>query len=244
MAAIINALLTASGLAYALFAAGLLAAIRPAWRRISWALLAASGAVTIIFSSGMVATSLMSPLEYEFPAVNELDRDAGIKHIVVLTGYAADDADMPVTARLNYSSAYRVMMALQLAQQCRDCDVVISGKPMSARVTRDALVSMGFPSAKVTLETASATTAQSAANLRPMLGDRPFLLVTSAGHLTRSISSMRAHGLAPMAVPTDYQGPKEWQRAELRPAPSWLVTSDLAIHEYIGRIWYRLRGAA
>jgi uncharacterized SAM-binding protein YcdF (DUF218 family) len=242
MASIIGAVLVPSGLAYVLFVLGLLAYLRERWRRVSWGLLAASGAITLICSSGAVATALMSPLEYEHPAVHDIRAYPDIDHIVVLTGYAADDPSMPLTGRLHYSSAFRVMMALELHRQCAACDVIVSGNPATATVMGEALVSLGLPRERLVLETASENTAASAANLRPMLLE-PFFLITSAGHLRRSVAVFEAQGLDPIAVPTDYQGPKGWRNAELRPSPQSLFAADLAMHEYIGWVWYHLNGA-
>lgn len=242
MAAIIGALLAPSSLAYSLFVLGLLTGFKTQWRRLSWGLLAASGAVTLVCSSGIVATALTSPLEYEHPAVHDAYSHTNVKHIVVLTGYAADDADMPLTGRLHYASAYRVMMALQLQQQCADCNVIVSGGPVTTKVMGEALIALGLPKERLVLETESRTTADSAKNLEPLLKE-PFFLVTSAGHLRRSLAVLEKRGLRPIPVPTDYQGPKDWHNAELRPSPQSMVASDLAMHEYIGWAWYRLKGA-
>jgi uncharacterized SAM-binding protein YcdF (DUF218 family) len=240
MASIIGALLVPSGLASVLFILGLLAASR--WRRLSWGLLAASGAITLVCSSGVVATALISPLEYEYPAVHDARGYPEIDHIVVLTGYAADDPDMPLTGRLHYGSAFRVMMALELHKQCTACDVIVSGGQTTATVMGEALVRLGLPRERLILETASKNTAASAMNLRPMLLE-PFFLITSAGHLRRSMAVLQAQGLHPIPVPTDYQGPKDWRDAEVRPSPQSLFAADLAMHEYIGFLWYRLKGA-
>jgi uncharacterized SAM-binding protein YcdF (DUF218 family) len=242
MASIIGTLLVPSGLAYVLFILGLLTYFHSRWRRLSWGLLASSGAITLICSSGAVASALMSPLEYEHPALHDIRAYPNIDFIVVLTGYAADDPDMPLTGRLNDSSAFRVMMALELRRQCSACNVIVSGDPTTATAMGEALVSLGLPRERLILETASKNTAASAANLRPMLLE-PFFLITSAGHLRRSIAVLEAQGLEPIPVPTDYQGPKDWRKAELRPSPQSLFASDLAMHEYIGWLWYRLKGA-
>jgi uncharacterized SAM-binding protein YcdF (DUF218 family) len=241
MASIIGALLVPSGLAYLLFVLGLLAYLRERWRRLSWGLLAASGAITLVCSSGVVATALMSPLEYEHPAVHDTRVYPNIDHIVVLTGYAADDPQMPLTGRLHYASGFRVMMALALQEECAACDVVVSGDPTTAKVMGEALISLGLPKGRLILETASKNTAASAMNLKPLLNEQ-FFLITSAGHMRRSLAVFKARGLEPIPVPTDYQGPKDWRNAELRPSPQSLFATDLAMHEYIGWLWYRLKG--
>src|SRR5688500_16617405 len=100
-----------SNLALMLFGLGLLAAFWIRTRRFSPWLLAASGLVALVFSSGMVAAALMSPLEYAYPAIHDGRSHPEARHIVVLTAYAADDKDMPLSSRLSASGAYRVLMA-------------------------------------------------------------------------------------------------------------------------------------
>jgi len=241
MASILGALLAPSGLAYSLFVLGLLICFKAQWRRLSWGLLAAAGAINVVCSSGMVAAALLGPLEYEYPAVHDARSRPDVKHIVVLTGYASDDPNMPVTGRLNPSSAFRVMLALQLQRQCAACDVIVSGGPETTKVTGDALLALGLPQDRLVLETASKNTAASALNLRPLL-NQPFFLVTSGGHLRRSLAVLEKQGLQPIPAPTDYQGPKDWRTGELRPSPLSLFATDLAVHEYIGRLWYGLKG--
>jgi uncharacterized SAM-binding protein YcdF (DUF218 family) len=232
-----------SGVALMLFALGLLAYLFARTRRYSWWMLAASGAVTVIFSSGMTAAALMSPLEYEYPAVHDAAKYPRATHIVVLTGWAADDPAMPLTGRLGTSAAYRVLMTLELYRDRPDCDVIVSGDPTTARIMGEALVKLGVPANKLRLEDASFTTAESAAKLRPLLGRDEFFLVTSAGHLPRSLAALARKGLTAIPVPTDHQLPRDWRRAQARPSPSTLTIADLAVHEYLGRWWYRMRGA-
>jgi uncharacterized SAM-binding protein YcdF (DUF218 family) len=233
-----------SSVAYLLFAAGLIAAV---WRRtrvVSWCLLATSGLTYTVFSSGAVAAALMSPLEYEHPLVRDPLRYPEARHIVVLSAYAANDPLMPPTGRLGVSSAFRVMLALELHRARPDCDVIVSGDPKSVRVIGEALVSLGLPADKLRLENNSHTTAESAVNLKSMLKNERFFLVTSAGHLPRSLGVLRKQGLTgAIPAPTDYQLPKNWWEADRRPTPSSLAVSDLALHERIGLIWYRLKGA-
>jgi uncharacterized SAM-binding protein YcdF (DUF218 family) len=240
---ILGDLVVPSGIAYALFALGLLAAIWRRTRPASWPLLAASGCVTLLFSSGMVAAALMSPLEYGHPTLHDPQSAPQARHIVVLTGWATDDADMPLTGRMGSSAAYRVLLALELFEARPDCDVIVSGDLTTANIMGEALVKLGVPAQKLRLETGSRSTADSAAHLAPIVGRDGFFLVTSAGHLPRSIEAMRRHGLTAIAAPTDHKMSKDWRRAELGPAPGSLAVSDLAIHEYLGIVWYRLRAA-
>lgn len=233
-----------SGFAYLLMTTGLISRFIRPLQKLSWPLLAAGAMVTLTFSSGKVASALMSPLEYEWPAVLDARTQKDARHIVILTGWASDDVNWPLSGRLNTSSAYRVLMALELFHQRPELDLIVSGTATTARIMAEVLEAAGVPAEKIRLEDKSLSTAESAEFLAPMVGQAPFLLVTSAGHLRRSMAAMHKQGLAPVAVPTDHKLPRDWRRAELRPRPDTLGVSDLAVHEYLGLIWYRLRDRA
>ena len=208
----------------------------------SWWLLAASALATIVFSSGMVAAALMAPLEYSHPAMLNPRAYPAARHIVVLTAYAADDALMPLSDRMNSSSAFRVLMAFELYRERPDCDVIVSGSATAARIMGDVLVELGVPNNVLRLEDNSVSTAESAAHLKAMLGRDEFFLVTSGGHMPRSLDVIQRQGLFAIPAPTDHQLPRDWTRARWQPAPGSLAVSDLAIHEHLGRLWYKLRG--
>jgi uncharacterized SAM-binding protein YcdF (DUF218 family) len=231
-----------SGLAYLLMTTGLISRLIRPLHKLSWPLLATGAVITLVFSCGKVASALMSPLEYRWPPVTDARTQQDAQHIVVLTGWASDDADWPLSGRLNISSAYRVLMALELWEQRPELDLIVSGTASTARIMAEVIKATGVPADKVRIEDKSLSTAESAAFLKPFVGEAPFFLVTSAGHLPRSMAAMHKQGLAPVPAPTDHKLPRDWRRAELQPRPDTLGIADLAIHEYLGMLWYRLRG--
>jgi uncharacterized SAM-binding protein YcdF (DUF218 family) len=105
----------------------------------------------------------------------------------------------------------------------------------------DQLRQLGIPTERMVLDAASATTAQSASNLATIVGGGPVLLVTSAGHMARSVEALQRHGIQAVPVPTDYQLPQSWRQASWGPGALHLYASDLAMHERVGRLWYRIR---
>ncbi|MDY6949643.1 MAG: YdcF family protein, partial [Pseudomonadota bacterium] len=209
-----------SGAAYLLFVLGLLTYVWRRTRRASWWLLAASGAATLIFSSGLTAAFLMSPLESANATVRDAREFPDARKIVVLTGWAAEDANMPLSTRLNPSAAYRVLMALELFHDRPDCEVIVSGDRTTADVMGAVLVKLGVPASQIAIDGRSLTTADSAVNLRPLVGDDAFFLVTSAGHLPRALAVVEKQRLHAIPVATDHQSPRHWQQAEPRPRPS------------------------
>ena len=240
--ALLTTLVLPSGVALLLLLTGLLLARWQRLRRLSWGLLAASGLVALAFSSGMTAAALMSPLEYAYPALRDPRAYPQARHIVVLTGWAADDPLMPLTGRLNVSAAYRVLMTLELYADRPDCNVVISGGRKTARIMMEALHKLGVPQEKLVLEGQGDSTAESAALLKQVVAADQFFLVTSAGHLPRSMEAMSRHALHAIPVPTEHQLPRDWRHADWQPTPGSLVVSDLAVHEHAARLWERMRG--
>lgn len=237
-------LVVPSALAYLLLLLGLVSRFVPRARSLSWPLLACGALITLLFSVGQVAAALSAPLEYQWPAIHDARHYREARHIVVLSAWAAGDPELPVTGRLNASAAYRVLMALQLHRQRPELDIIVSGGDVTSRVMGDALIATGVPAHRIRYEDRSRFTAESAQLLASMVGDAPFVLVTSAGHMRRALAAMRRQGLSPIAAPTDHQMPHDWRAAEIVPRPSSLATSDLAVHEYLGLMWYRLRDRA
>jgi uncharacterized SAM-binding protein YcdF (DUF218 family) len=231
-----------SGFANALFCAGVVACFTRRTKAFSWWLLAASGALTLVFSSGMVAAALMSPLEYANGGLRSPKDNPEVRHIVVLTGWASDDPNLPHSAQMNASALYRVAYTLELWRDCPGCDVIVTGSEVAARVMGSVLGEMGIPPERIRIDGASDSTWVSAATLKTQLGSDPFFLVTSAGHMPRALGTMRQQELRAIPAPTDYQLPKDWRAADAKPSSFSLTVSDLAAHEYLGLIWYRLRG--
>lgn len=237
----LSRLFVPSGIGHFLFVAGLLVLAFAQTRRWSWPMLAASAIVTLVFSSGMVAAALMSPLEHAHPAIHDAAEHPEASHIVVLTGWGSNDLDLPLSSRVNASSAYRVLLAVDLYRACAACDVIVSGDETTARLMEAMLLDLGVDRQRLRVDGASLSTWESARHIKPLVCEEPFFLVTSAGHMPRSLDAMRAAQLSAIPAPTDHQMPKDWRRAELSPRPESLAISNLAVREYAGRAFYAFR---
>jgi uncharacterized SAM-binding protein YcdF (DUF218 family) len=193
-------------------------------------------------SNGVVATFLISPLEYKYPAVLELQSTSPVDTAVVLAAYAVHDRNMPLSSRASAAAIYRVVEAAQITRQAGLRRVIVSGTRESAEVMVEMLIGLGVAESIVEIDDMSQHTSESASRLDKSLVDREFYLVTSAGHMPRAMATFRAKGMRPIAMPTDFKLPREARRASLMPSPLHLEASDMAIHEYLALAWYRLNG--
>jgi len=106
------------------------------------------------------------------------------------------------------------------------------------------LQQLGVPDQALLIDSESGSTAASAARVRELLGDAPVFLVSSAGHMRRAMWTFQQQGLRPIAAPTDHMLPRSPRNASWTTSALHLQASDLAAHEYVGLVWYRLRSSS
>jgi uncharacterized SAM-binding protein YcdF (DUF218 family) len=229
-----------SGFATLLFLAGVTALLVRRLRHWALPILAASATVLIVFSSGLVAALLLGPLENSHPALRNPQLYPQAKVIAVLTAYAIQDPELPMSAQMNGPSAHRVLEAANLWAARPDCTVVVTGSSPTAQIMASQLRSLGIPGDLMIVDGASDSTAASAQYVRSITGGGPVFLVTSAGHMRRALGTFRHRGLAPIPAPTDYRLPRNPADSLWSTSPAYLQASDLAFHEYLGIAWYRL----
>ena len=68
------------------------------------------------------------------------------------------------------------------------------------------------------------------------------VLVTSAAHMPRALESFRRAGFRVIAAPTGFDTPPVMGVLDYIPQMRGLSLSNTALHEWIGRLWYDLRG--
>ena len=93
---------------------------------------------------------------------------------------------------------------------------------------------------RVTLESKARTTRESAIRVAALLGERckqPWLLVTSASHMPRSMAEFQAVGCNVTAYPVDFRTWEETSWTEYSMAGS-LMAWQTALHEYLGMVVY------
>ena len=101
-----------------------------------------------------------------------------------------------------------------------------------------------MPERDIILESKPKDTKDEALLIKPLVGNEPFVLVTTASHIPRSMALFRKLGMDPIPSPvghsvSDNQGLSFYS---FFPNAGNLGKADLAIHEYLGMTWAKLRG--
>ena len=237
-----SALLTLGALIGALFSG------RRAGRRLALGCVVA----LLVVGDGPAGPLLIAPLEDRFPPPPaDLPAPTGI----IVLGGAIDEAISRARGQTTFNeSAERLTETAALARRYPSARIVYTGGSAAlvprasdeAQEARDLLVRLGVDRQRIALEPRSRNTDENARFTAALVHPQPgqtWLIVTSGYHMPRSMGLFRKAGFAAIAYPVDYHsvgGPADWRpQANL---PRGLRTFDLAVHEWIGLVAYRLTG--
>lgn len=197
-------------------------------------------AIYVFFGCGPVSQYLLADLEYRYPAFNA--KQTSPTTIVVLTGGSENKPGTSLSSLSNPSSTYRIIEASILYRALPNRRIIITGEPTTAVSMKDELIGMGIPNQAITIDDPASSTYISATNLANKLKQTPFILVTSAGHMPRSMAAFESQGMHPIPAPTEFLTHQNIFAAAYLPNAHHLVNSDLAIHEHLALLWYRWSG--
>ncbi len=209
-------------------------------------------ALLLVIGAAPLGALLIAPLENRFPAP---PANLPAPYGVVVLGGAIDDDISRARGQTTFDEgAERLTEAAILARRYPSARIVytggsnsLTGRPSSeAEDARRLLVAMGVDSQRITLETRSRNTDENArftaALVHPESG-QTWLVVTSAYHMPRAMGLFRKAGFDAVADPVDYRtegGRRDW-RLNVN-LPHGLALFDLAAHEWVGLLAYRLSG--
>ena len=214
-----------------------------------------TAAICIIFGTALiyfastpyVAHRLLDPLQYEYSVLDEIPANA--QAIVVLAAGRLEIArEYDNLDTINSDSLERLRYAVKLAK-ASELPILLSGgsiygerqslaKLMQQVLERDYAIQATW------LEEDSKTTLENAKYSKQILNDNSiseFLLVTHAYHMPRAMWSFKNVGLHPTAAPTIFYKNRRQVSAnkDFIPSALALLGTKRALHEHIGRLWYR-----
>ena len=229
--------------------------LRSRWpRRRVHAAVALAAAVVVLwtFSLGAVANRLWRSLEAS--ATDTTRPDVTYDAVIVLGGVLSAEATES-SGRLEYNEAVeRLLTAFDLLRSGRVRYALITGgvtdsrvkDAVEARVLAKQLEDWGIAEDRLVVETESRTTRENAVFSERIVrsrGWKSLLLVTSAFHMERAAGCFRAAGLTFDTRPVDFRSydPARFSSGWL-PRVEQLAVSTGALHEYLGRVVYRVEG--
>jgi uncharacterized SAM-binding protein YcdF (DUF218 family) len=241
----------------ALLVGGLLLACSARRARLGRRLVLAAAALLLLFSNRLVSTCLLRPLEARYPAVPEFSAGssapaaiAGCRFVAVLGGGHSDVPSLPAASQLSTSALARVVEAVRILRVLPDARLIVSGpgepgRPSHAAVLAAAAESLGVDAARITLIDSARDTEDEAHEVARLAAGGRVALVTSAWHMPRAAHLFRKAGVDFVPCPADFvaKGDTRLNWGIIGWDSESLVRSTMAVHECLGLLWLRLRGA-
>lgn len=218
----------------------------PRWRRTALAMAWAGLAVLGLLGFRALPDALLRPLEnrYPVPTAQDVSRHAGL---IVLGGATQHPSVFWAHGQVPLGEAAERMSApVGLMRQHPRLQLLFSGGEgrllatgtTEAELARAFYEQQGVDMARVTLEGGSRTTRENAHQVAQLLGERcqqPWLLVTSAWHMPRSMAEFQAVGCNVTPYPVDFRTGTNTPLGEYSLAHS-LLRWQTALHEWLG-LW-------
>ncbi len=193
-----------------------------------------------LLSCGAVPHLILSPLEKR---CDLSPSKHPVKFVVVLGGGYVPAPQLPAAGQLTSPSLARLIEGIRVFRCHPESRLVLTGKGVS-KLMADVAASLGVSEKSMMIENNSKDTDDEAENVKAIVGDEPFILVTSASHIPRASALFRKQGMNPETVAGEYLLKGEWKPSAdlIMPSSSGLYRSERAIHEYLGLLWAKLRG--
>lgn len=218
-------------------------------QRAGKSLVTAGFVMLTLLSFGQVSGPLLGTLEHAYAPLAAVPAGSRVKWVVVLGGGTSSDEELPAGERASEATRARLVEGVRLVRLIPDARLVLSGGRVygsgaDAESMAALASSLGVAGEGVVMDSESLDTESQARNLKAVVGSDPFILVTSASHMHRSVLMFRKEGMEPIPAPTHFvaQGNKGWSPSDFFPSVGSLRAAETAAYEYLGLAWARLRG--
>ncbi|WP_294822659.1 ElyC/SanA/YdcF family protein [uncultured Flavobacterium sp.] len=199
-----------------------------------------------IFSVTPLPVLMMENLEKQYPVYNPKPGDVPIPVLVLGGGHTIDNSLEPLH-RLSTPALARLTEGIRQQRSNPGSKLVLSGYSESGRTSIAetmgvAALSLGISQKDTLLLTRPGTTWEEAQAYKKRFGTSgKLVLVTSASHMPRAMETFRKAGLNPIAAPAYHQIKHNPDKSIYSWGPSShkLQFTQMAMHEYVGIIYYR-----
>ncbi len=188
-----------------------------------------------IFSITPVSDFLLMPLEEKYRVLSVEDMIRAENTVLLLGGRESDVLRGNEALRIWHLSEGEMKIIIS------GTDPVVATSE-DAQAVRSFFINRGVDEEDIIIEGKSRNTRENVVNVKEIIGEKPFFLVTSAFHMERALVEFERVGGNPIPAPTDFKRRRipVYYLFDFFPNSQNLRNSDLAFHEHLGAIYYRL----
>lgn len=199
----------------------------------------------LLLSNTMISNLIVQPLESSHQTLKDTPKD--IEFILVLgNGHNTND-DFPITSQLNSTAINRFVEALRHYNNLENAKLILSGysglfdENSHAQMQKKLALSLGVKEEDIITFDTPKDTKDEAVETKKLLQNKRVILVTSATHMKRAFMIFKKEGIDVIASPTNHKfSSNKYSFLEFK--ASNLQKVELAFHEYLGIVYYYLKG--
>jgi uncharacterized SAM-binding protein YcdF (DUF218 family) len=202
----------------------------------------ASFLLLFLFAYPPFANYLVEGLEDQY---SKYEYKQPVEYIHILGNSHDTDNSQPISSQISDAGVKRVVEGVVIYKKVPDSKLIFTGfrgetDTSNALMNAKLAEALGVSRKDMLINPLPRDTKEEALFTKTVVGAKPFVLVTSASHMPRAMLLFKSLGMHPIAAPTNFY--KEEFRGYLRaPNIHAFYISTLAIHEYLGIVWAKLK---
>ncbi len=201
-----------------------------------------SFALLLLFSYLPFSNYLVSNLENTYP---KYDYTHQVKYIHVLGCGHTDDPDQSLSSQLAECSIKRTIEGILIHKKIPNSKLIFTGYAgkttiATAQMHANLALALGVKQEDMIVNPQPKDTQEEALFSKTIIGDKDFILVTSATHMPRAMRLFKSLRMHPIPAPTHFLK-KDVEGYLYAPTIGSLKNSKIAIHEYLGILWNKLK---
>lgn len=204
--------------------------------------LGASFMLLLLFSYDPFSNFLVKNLEDKYL---KYAYNTDIKYIHVLGSGHNTDPSQPISSNIGDAGIKRVLEGVLIHKNISGSKLIFTGyegdtNTSNAQMNANLAMALGVDKDDIIIGEEPKDTLEEAYFTKNIVGESTFVLVTSATHMSRSMELFKSLGLNPVAAPSAFYK-KEFDGYMKEPNIYSLRNSQMAVHEYIGILWNKLK---
>ena len=191
--------------------------------------------------------TILHKYESKYPALLKVPKD--IQYIYVLGNTHHTDNTQPITSQVSEIASMRLNEGIRLYHLLDEKPtIIVSGysglfDPTPGAVMQQKLaLALGVKAGHIHMEPLPKDTQEEAMAAKKYLGEKPFVLVTSASHMQRALKFFENEGLHPIPAPTNHLANIKNPNYAGIFSPSALRKAHIVWHEILGQLWQKVKG--
>ena len=192
-----------------------------------------------LLSSSIVSNALIKPLE---DSHNALLNTPKVEYILVLGSGHNTNENLSITSQVTPTGINRLAEGIRHYKNLENAKLVLSGygakdENSHALMQEKLAISLGVKAEDIIKQDNPRDTKEEAMAIKKIVGQNPFILVTSASHMKRAVLLFQKEGLNFIASPTNHYVSKDRRIFSAKN----LRKCEMAIHEYLGLLYSWIR---